>query len=130
MGRKSDIIDRNLELMLSLKNGGMMKLMNAESVGARGHVVLDGRRYSKMFATFYYDGDTGEIICFSNSNPSLKDKARGRFTIASDFKKENPYFRIINVVFDEKASDSANAVLLSCVNLYNSTYEQVGKKAT
>ncbi|MBW3001999.1 hypothetical protein KY338_02435 [Candidatus Woesearchaeota archaeon] len=129
MGRKSDIIDRNLELMLSLKDCGMMKLMNAESVGARGYVVLDGRRCPQMFANFYYDGETGEIICFSNRDPALKDKARGRFTIASDFKRENPYFRIVNVVFDEKASDNANAVIMSCVNLYNSTYEQVGKKA-
>lgn len=129
MSSKYDIIDHNLELMLSLKNCGMMKLMNLESVGARGHVVVDSKRYPQMFANFYYDGDTGEILCFSNKDPAFKDKARGRFTIASDFKRDNPYFRIVNVVFGKKASDDANALIMNCVNIYNSTYEQVSKKA-
>jgi hypothetical protein len=126
---KADIIEHNLELMLSEKIGGMMYRFSRESAGSRGPVFIEDVRYDTIFANFYYDGETGEILCFSNYEETLNDKPRGIFKIAIDarakrIKNFNPFFKIVETRFDNKSSDEANAVIATCANIYNETYEK------
>lgn len=128
MAVTADIIDANLELMLSKKKCGMLYLLEIESVGARGQFEIEGKMYSLMATNFYYDGDTGQILCFSNREEALEDKARGTFRIAVDFKLAHPYVRIIDFISDKNTSKQANRTIKNCIKLYNDTYETIREK--
>ena len=125
----ADIIQKNLELMISLKKGGMMYLLNKESVQGRGYVTFEGKKCPLVAANFYYDGETGEIIIFSNHESELEDKAKATFKIITDFKRDNPYFKIVGVILDDKASAKANNLITNCAKIYNTAYEKVKERA-
>lgn len=122
-----DVVDSNIELMFSAKKGGMFGVLSKESVGGRGTVELEGKKYPLVGANFSYERETGRIVNFSNyETPGYE---RARFTIASmsirtnpellRVENINPFFKIVNINFESKPTSTASAVLIETMERYN-----------
>jgi len=110
------IVRRNLALMNSAKPGGMMALLNVESIGGTGGRLPDGRTGST--ANFFFDRQTGEIIVFNNPQ-YVPERAReryaeGAFHIANAFT-HLPKFRGMpqQEIMGTLCSDGRQKVLLA-----------------
>ena len=118
---EADIVRRNLRLMASKGECTMRKLlMKSESLGG-GTEVIGGKRYPCIAANFYYDTETGQILCFSNLDERWEGKAaKGTFRIAVDLEsRTSSFFKIVTVFFGDRASAAANRVVFQSMNVYN-----------
>ncbi len=117
---EADIVRRNLKMMFSRGDCSMQKLLMKTSIG-RKTVVVDGKKYPITGAHFYYDAETGEILCFSGTDKRWEGKAAdGHFEIAVDIQhKKNSFFRITTVNFDDRASKAANRAIFQTMQSYN-----------
>lgn len=122
-----DVVDSNIELLFSAKDGGMFYILSRESVGARGTVEVEGKKYPIMCANFHYERETGRIENFSNFPKEGFERAR--FIIASmtirtnpelmRVENINPFFKIVNLVFESTPTPTAFAILTETMERYN-----------
>ena len=67
---KEELIQKNLEMMAGCRIGGMKRLLMFESFG--GNAGYCGREPCAA-ANFYYNAETGEIVCFGNHQDVSQD---------------------------------------------------------
>ncbi len=121
------VVAKNLRMMTSFFECSMPKLVTRESMaGNAGTEVINGVEYPCYAANFYYDKQTGEILCFENPpDPRFDDKAaKGMFRIAVDIRQrfKSEYTKIVNISFDNRASAEANGIIQQSANVYSSIY--------
>jgi len=127
---EAEIRKRNRAIMNSARpECGMQWLVQRESMsGNAAPVVIRGIRYDCVGANFYYDLQTGEILCFSNRNLTYEKKfgvGQGTFKIALLLKEpEREFMKIITMLFDERASKAANRMLRSSADIFNAEHSQ------
>jgi len=117
-----DIIKHNLKLMTSEGEGAMFGLIEDESIGASSSMAVDGKKYPCVGVNFFYNGETGEIVCFSNYDSVLEKKfERGTFKMAIDMERQRRdiYFKIVAVSFGARSTRAASKVLEDTVKNYN-----------
>ncbi|HJX05718.1 MAG TPA: hypothetical protein VJ461_03340 [Candidatus Nanoarchaeia archaeon] len=115
------IVAKNLELMMSSKEGGMQSLLASESIGGNAG---KWRKCSCAATNFHYDPGTGEIKYFGNSPaiPSEMLKLPSHyFRIAVDYVNSRRY-GIVEYAHPREASELARKNLEESVKAYNKAY--------
>jgi len=121
-----DIPSKNLKLMLSNKNGGMIRLANDESIGGNAGSY---KKFPCVGTNFYFDKDTGEIIYFNNPQylpeSIINVYSHGVFRIVVLIGKNVPqnikniFAKILEVRYYGDASKEAKKNIEASINLYN-----------
>jgi hypothetical protein len=112
------IIAKNLEMMLTKKEGYMLSLISSESMGGNAG---SWKGYTCVGVNFSYNQDTGEIMHFENTPdiPSAFMKYPSHFfRVAIDFKDSRGYL-ILDYVNPRAASEDAKKNLEETVRQYN-----------
>jgi hypothetical protein len=88
------IIELNLELMLSAKEGGMIFLASRESVGGNAGSIGG---YNCLGANFHFSPKTGLIEVFKNQHKNDKYDVQGTYRLMANFhhsQDQSVLFRI------------------------------------
>jgi hypothetical protein len=129
-----DIIQKNLELMISNEKGGLNHLLQFESFGGNAAYTKDGR--SVAAANFYFDNQSGEIKEFGNIqdvNELIKTSSeRGLARVALTLKGQEilsvhyipPGFgsNLENISNTRGLTNIAEQNILNSAKLYNDRY--------
>ncbi|MFQ5532078.1 MAG: hypothetical protein ACE5ES_05685 [Candidatus Nanoarchaeia archaeon] len=127
------ILNKNLEKMLSAEKGGMLHLLEGESIGGNaGTIEINGNHYSCAGANFLYD-DNGKISEFTNYGRGESELNKGTFRVAVDLEREkgNPFFKIVGLhpYYDSQRNRKAQEKLNQCIRFYNRLQEKrISKK--
>src|SRR3989338_315901 len=95
--RTNSIMRKNVQLMLSLEEGGMMHLITLESIGGNADIY---KGYPCVAANFYYNNQTGEIIVFQNKPLRGEQISKGFVRIV--LRKEDQKYTIIDIAYEQK----------------------------
>jgi len=112
------IVAKNLEMMLTKKAGYMPSLISSESMGGNAGAW---KGYSCVGVNFSYDHDSGEIMCFENSQmlpPEFLKYPSHCFRVAVDLNRAGR-FMIIDYKHPREASETAKSNLEETVKQYN-----------
>ena len=119
------IICRNLEVMLSEEEGGMINCANDESMGGN---AFSHKGYPCVATNFYYQTDNGRMFLFTNDLISREGLSHGTYVIMVDlnrradfFRGVNPevFFKIIELIHEKETPESAINILAECAKRYN-----------
>jgi hypothetical protein len=123
-GTNPYVIEKNLEMMISTDEGGMIGLLFEESIAGNA-----GEWYGLPCsgANFVFDNQTGEIIYFQNHQSlplKLKNKPHGVVKVALDLQRDdNRNLRIVSYLLDEKELyGSVQKNIEESIRRFNSEY--------